>query len=503
MMRIFTLSSLAILPFVALAQRAASQTPSRTLITDVYIVSPESLDRVEKGSVLIENGHIVRVERGKQQAIIPAHVTVVPGAGRFLIPGLIDSHVHLAFVPGVRPEVSFGPVEGRPAMVREYFKQLPRSYLYFGYTTLIDPAVVDRELLDDIRRAPDHPDVYDCGQSLPLANGYPMALAPPGMSFTLYPNFIYDAQQASGIPPQFKPQDHTPAAAVAAVKRAGGICVKTYFDRGYGNVNLPVMAPDVLADIRKAATDAGLPLMIHANSFEAQTFAVAGDVDVIAHGMWNWGNLSGQVEVPTVIKNLLDRIAQRRIGYQPTMQVMQGFRAYFDPGYLHLKAIPKVIPADMVDWCNSSDGNWFKKELAPANTPDAVMVQAYDQGPLRRVRGVVAYLASRDANFLFGTDTPAAPSYGNLPGLNGFLEMKQLQKAGWSLVQIFKAATINNAREFKLGSQLGTIEPGKIANLVLLERSPLESIDAYDSIVSIWVHGKPVSRSSLAADSNK
>jgi hypothetical protein len=129
------LPSLAIFLFGALAQRAASQTPGRTLITDVYIISPESLDRVEKGSVLIENGHIVRVERGIQSAIKPANATVVPGGGRFLIPGLIDSHVHLAFVPGVRPEVSFGPLESRPAMVGGYFKQLPRSYLYFGYTT--------------------------------------------------------------------------------------------------------------------------------------------------------------------------------------------------------------------------------------------------------------------------------------------------------------------------------------------------------------------------------
>jgi imidazolonepropionase-like amidohydrolase len=110
---------------------------------------------------------------------------------------------------------------------------------------------------------------------------------------------------------------------------------------------------------------------------------------------------------------------------------------------------------------------------------------------------------SKDANFLFGTDTPSAPTYGNLPGLNGYLEMQQLQKAGLSLVQIFKAATINNAREFKLDSQLGTIEPGKIANLVLLKKSPLESVDAYDSIVTVWVQGRPASRGSLAANSSK
>ena len=96
------------------------------------------------------------------------------------------------------------------------------------------------------------------------------------------------------------------------------------------------------------------------------------------------------------------------------------------------------------------------------------MLQWYDDGPLRRVRQVVTYLAAKHANFLFGTDTPSAPTYGNLPGLNGYLEMQQLRKAGLTLEQIFRAATINNARRFKIDSQVGTIQPGKTANLVML-----------------------------------
>jgi imidazolonepropionase-like amidohydrolase len=56
---------------------------------------------------------------------------------------------------------------------------------------------------------------------------------------------------------------------------------------------------------------------------------------------------------------------------------------------------------------------------------------------------------------------------------------------------------------FKIDSQVGTIEPGKIANLVLLRKSPLESVGAYDSIVAIWVHGKQVPRSSLRSNANE
>jgi len=131
------------------------------------------------------------------------------------------------------------------------------------------------------------------------------------------------------------------------------------------------------------------------------------------------------------------------------------------------------------------------------------MAQGYEKGPLRRERLVVGYLAGKDANFLFGTDTPSSPTYGNLPGLNGYLEMQQLHEAGLSLEQIFKAATINNAREFKLDSQLGSIESGKIANLVLLKTSPLKSVDAYDRIVTVWVPGKPIPRDRLAVSPTK
>jgi imidazolonepropionase-like amidohydrolase len=493
-----------LLSVVAFARPASNEsTPRRIWITDVTIVSPENLADLSRGSVLIENERITRVAR-KAKTKPPAGVTVVSGEGGFLVPGLIDSHVHLASIPGVTLELTLNPDAAKAAMLGDYYKQLPRSYLYFGYTTLIDLAVVKRTVLEDFRRAPVHPDLFDCGPSLPLANGYPMSFVPSGVRFQLFPDFLYDPGQSASIPAQYNPQDHTPAAAVAADKEAGAICVKTYFERGFGHDrNLPVITPALAAGVRKAATQDGLVMIMHANSLEAQEFAADAGVDVIAHGMWNWGALDRQPEVPPDIKTLLDRIVQNRTGYQATIQVMGGLRAYFDPKYLKMPAIPRIIPAALLSWFNSPEGKWFRKELDEDNTPDPEMRAAFDRGPIRRVRQVVAYLARRNAKFLFGTDTPSAPTYGNLPGLNGYLEMQQLQDAGLSLEQIFRAATINNARAFKLDPQVGSIEPGKIANLVLLRKSPLESVDAYDSIVTVWVHGRPISRGSLAVSPNK
>ena len=463
-------------------------------ITDVVIVSPENLDHLDRGSVLIEDGRIAKVERNLKTKA-PRGAVVVQGNGQYLIPGLIDSHVHLASIPGM----SFDQDEQHRKMASEYFTQLPRSYLYYGYTTLIDLAVYERRVLDDFRQAALHPDLYDCGESLPFANGYPMSFAPPPARFKVFPNFIYDASHADRIPADYKPEDHTPEADVARDKSEGAICVKTYFERGFADdKNLPVMSAEIAARIRQAATRDGLVLMMHANSFEAQKFAVDANVDVIAHGMWNWGELGKNKDLPEEIKQLLDRIIEKRIGYQPTIQVINGEGAYFEPEYLQDPAVAKVVPKSLLEWFGTPAGKWFGNELNDEKKPDADMIDMFEHGPLRRVRQATAYLASKDANFVFGTDTPSAPTYGNLPGLNGYLEMKQLHKAGLSLAQIFKAATISNAREFTMESQIGTIEAGKIANLVLMKQSPLSSIEAYDSITTVLVHGREIPRESLA-----
>jgi len=479
-----------------------NQPPNRIWITDATIISPENLENVAVGSVLIENGRIVRVEH-RQHARVPANAFVVSGKGQFLIPGLIDSHVHVGGIPGV--EENSDNHKPQPEVIRQYFEQLPRSYLYFGYTTLIDLAVMDRSVIENFRKAPLHPDVYDCGPSLPVANGYPMSFFPAETRFHLFPNSLFDPQQVSNLPTGYDSQKHTAGVAVALVKNSGGICVKTYFERGFErDRNLPLITPTLIAQVREAAHHDGLVLMMHANSFEAQKFAVASGVDVIAHGMWNWGDLNDQPELPPEIKALLDRIVENKIGYQPTMQVIQGFRAYFDPEYLQMKAVAKVIPPKLLAWFNSPEGKWFKQELAAGGRiSDDATRQGFDRGPVRRGDQVIGYLAARNAHFLFGTDTPSAPGYGYLPGLNQYLEMRDLYRAGVSLQQILKAATIDNARMFHLDPQVGTIEPGKIANLILLGKSPLETVDAYDSIITIWIHGKPISRDSLAVDGNR
>jgi imidazolonepropionase-like amidohydrolase len=150
----------------------APPAPHRVLIQDVTIVSPERKTPLQHGYVVLENDRIGAVGRGTPPA--GPWDSVVSGAGRVLIPGLIDGHTHLAMPAGL-------PVPVPPdlqAIADSYAEQLPRSYLYSGFTTVIDLAAFDRAFLDRFKAAPLHPDSYDCGGALALANGYPMAMVP-------------------------------------------------------------------------------------------------------------------------------------------------------------------------------------------------------------------------------------------------------------------------------------------------------------------------------------
>src|SRR5581483_8898232 len=148
------------------------------------------------------------------------------------------------------------------------FAQLPLSYLYFGFTTVVDLNVVDRARLDAIRLAPLGPAVLDCGGGITVANGYPMIFAPEPVRFTVFPNFLYDPAQASAIPPHLSPADHTPKAAVARVSAGGGVCVKTFYEPGFGALRgkLPVPSLDRLKEVVAESHAKGLPVLLHANS---------------------------------------------------------------------------------------------------------------------------------------------------------------------------------------------------------------------------------------------
>jgi len=119
---------------------------------------------------------------------------------------------------------------------------------------------------------------------------------------------------------------------------------------------------------------------------------------------------------------------------------------------------------------------------------------------IARGKHATAYVVARHGRLLFGTDMPSAPTYANPPGLNGWVEMHRLVAAGETPAQIFKSATLMNASALKLDRDIGTVQVGKRANLLLLREDPTQTIDAYTGIVKVILNGRVLDPSELAAN---
>jgi imidazolonepropionase-like amidohydrolase len=473
----------------------APPAPHRVLIQDVTIVSPERKTPLQHGYVVLENDRIGAVGRGMPPA--GRWDSVVSGAGRVLIPGLIDGHTHLAMLAGL----PFPVPPDLQAIADSYAEQLPRSYLYSGFTTVIDLAAFDRAFLDRFKAAPLHPDSYDCGGALALANGYPMAMVPKEVGWEMFPNFLYDPRQKAAIPARFRPEDHTPKATVARVAAEGGICVKTFEERGFGPAkNLPTPTLGMIGEVIRESHARKLPVLMHANSLSAWGFATEARVDVIAHGMWNWDQFEQAEALPAPIQALLDTVAARRIGFMPTLRVIDGLGAMYDPTFLDDPRLGRVLPRSVIAWYRTPAGQAYAIQMrsdfggAGDQRIRVLVRRVADHGAL-----AARYLVAHGGRLIFGSDTPSGPTFGNPPGLNGFLELERLARAGIPLDRLLAAATIEAAKAFRLDSLYGTVETGKVANLLLLGASPLEKVEAYDAIDLVVVRGKVLERSALAA----
>jgi imidazolonepropionase-like amidohydrolase len=464
------------------------------VIEHVTLVSPERAAPRADVSVSIRAGRISAIGRTTP---VRAGTPRLDGRGLYLSPGLIDSHVHLGMIPGMTAEQE----EHHPDIARAAREQFPRSYLYHGFTTLID-LISDPAVMARWRAARLLPDTYFCG-GVPVVDGYPTNYVPKPQRYQM-PYMVLEP--GTGVPPGIAAADHTPQAVVARMKADGAICVKTFFERGFGGVHdLPVPSLQTLRALVAAAHAAGLPVLMHANAAEAQRVGLDAGVDILAHGLWNWEEDAAPGALTPQVQSILDRVVASNTGWQPTLSVLHGLSALFEPGWLSDPRLAAVLPRSLIDWYGSAEGQWFHDAIAAdVKEPDAARAAARLRAgfavPIGHGALATGYLARHHARLLFGTDTPSAPTFANPPGLNGALEMQRLLEAGVSPAQIFAAATLVNARALGLDREVGSIEVGKRANLLLTRADPRADIGAYRGIVTVVLGGRMLSREALRAD---
>lgn len=109
---------------------------------------------------------------------------------------------------------------------------------------------------------------------------------------------------------------------------------------------------------------------------------------------------------------------------------------------------------------------------------------------------IVQKLHRAGVPFLAGTDTPAGVDL--IPGISLHLELQRLVAAGFTPLEALQTATINPALFFGTRKDYGTVETGKIADLVLLKANPLVDIANTRSIAGVFFDGQYLSAAELA-----
>jgi hypothetical protein len=159
---------------------------------------------------------------------------------------------------------------------------------------------------------------------------------------------------------------------------------------------------------------------------------------------------------------------------------------------------------DAIDVSHDPDGQYAPVSWRERSWPrfTASIVKDLDTDPLAvRQRFVthelelVRRLHDSGVPFLAGTDTPAGVDV--IPGMSLHHELRRFVEAGLTPLAALQTATINPARFLGRLADLGTVEPGKLADLVLLDRDPLADIANTRAIAAVVAAGRYLSRDEL------
>lgn len=178
---------------------------------------------------------------------------------------------------------------------------------------------------------------------------------------------------------------------------------------------------------------------------------------------------------------LYEEFVRNRTWQTPTLVVLRAYATIHDPS---LSKDPRTayIPNDLLEFWNSMGGQ-------PDPRNDEIQLRLF-----QRDIAIVNAMHGANVPLLAGTDTPNPYTF---PGFSLHEELELLVTAGLSPLEALQTATLRAAQFLGVDRLFGSVEEGKIANLVLLDANPLEDIRNTQKIQGVFLRGVFLDRGKL------
>ncbi len=438
------------------------------LLKNVHVVDVENGNLIENNDIYIKNG-MIKAVNPSSEINTDSTAQIIDGAGRFVMPGMIDAHIHLFQSGGLYTRPDFLDVteikdyETERIWVYDNMEDLLKRYTSKGITSVVDLGgpIYQITSRDSLNKSNQSAHIYITG---PLLSNY----LPKELKVDYPPIMEMDSiAQAVNL--------------VQNLKRVRADYIKVWYI-----ATTPQDALDfypIVEAMCQEAAKLSLPVAVHATTLETAKLSLKAGATFLVHSVRN-----------TVIDDeFIELLKSSSAIYCPTLQV--GINSYkvFEGNYSITDkdfeiAQPETLGSlmDVNHIQNNSDLNYYREneEDFAINYHKVDSIQSIN---LKKISEAGLPIA-------LGTD---AGNIGTLHVSSFFHELDLFKKAGLTNVEILKSLTLHPAMAINKQNECGVIKNGTIANLLLLKENPLDNISAIEDIDLIIKSGEVIDQTEL------
>lgn len=429
------------------------KTGKRFALMDVSVIDGNGGKPVNNQAVIINDGYIEKVCPADE--INDDSLEKISLPGKYVMPGLIDSHVHIL---GITDLKYWGQIEYSAALTYSYSQAL--RLLKYGFTSVRDIS----ENGVYLKRAFNMPGVTGprivaCGRGLNRTGGHADVTLYNELDFEEKNNMV--AYRADGADECRK--------AVRRILRTGADQIKFWATGGGNNfidryTDIHYSEEEIRAICEEAKLIEGTKVLAHCENPELSKICIEAGVDSIEH-------CTGYAPF------LCDLMKEKDVYLVPTMRLLT-------------KWVEDVVTGDFEAFLNETIPKFFQRDFL---IPSAVSKEEQDQAEVDEVKAAFRHAVENGIKIGLGSDTCFEKL---MPyGWYGVLEMESMQECGMTAEQVICSATKINSEILGLEKALGTVEEGKLADLLIVNQDPTEDVRVFqndDIIEYIFLGGKLV-----------